>query len=181
DGTLGILDERGNELYFNDDYYIHKDPHLAVAAPRTGDYFVRVAATSNGGSRFGSYRLIAGAVPYISRLLPAGARRGVSGKFHLAGLNLQGVDRLVLGESLAIGKVAAAQSGALDFEMTVPLSVEPGRYDLHAFAGSLEAPLSIPILVSDLDEKLATPARDNPQSLTLPVAVSGALDRRRTR
>ena len=54
DGTLGILDERGNELDFNDDYYIHKDPHLAFAAPRTGDYFVRVAATSNGGSRFGS-------------------------------------------------------------------------------------------------------------------------------
>jgi len=28
DGTLGILDERGTELDFNDDYYIHKDPHL---------------------------------------------------------------------------------------------------------------------------------------------------------
>src|SRR5258708_39801631 len=183
DGTLGILDERGNELDFNDDYYIHKDPHLSFAPPRTGDYFVRVAATSEGGSRFCSYRLIAGAVPYISRLLPAGARRGVSGKFQLAGINLHGVDRLVLGESLAVGTVVAAQTGALTFEMTVPRSVEQGRYELHAFAGSLEAPLSIPILVSDLDEKLATPARarDNPQSLTLPVAVSGALDRRRTR
>jgi hypothetical protein len=182
DGALGILDERGNELDFNDDYYIHKDPHLAFAVPRTGDYFVRVAATREGGSRHGSYRLIAGAVPYISRLLPAGARRGASGKFHLAGLNLQGADRVVLGESLAVGKVVAAQAGALTFEMSVPLSVEPGRYDLHAFAGSLEAPLSIPILVSDLDEKLSTPARvrANPQSLTLPVAVSGALDRRRT-
>src|SRR5262249_43412841 len=62
-------------------------------------------------------------------------------------------------------------------------SVEPGRHELHTFAGPLEAPISVPILVSDLDEKLATPARDraHPQELRLPVAVSGAIDRRRTR
>jgi hypothetical protein len=182
DGTLAILDERGNELDFNDDHYIHKDPHLAFTVKKTGDYFVRVAATWEGGSRFGSYRLIAGAVPYISQVLPAGARRGVSAKFRIAGLNLQGIDRLVLGESLAEGRVLAAQPDSLTFQLSVPVSVEPGRYELHAFAGSLEAPLSIPLLVSNLDEKLATPARvrNNPQILTLPVAVSGALDRRRT-
>ena len=182
DGTLAILDERGNELDFNDDYYIHKDPHLAFTVRKTGDYFIRVAATQEGGSRFGSYRLIAGAVPYISRLLPAGARRGASAKFRIAGLNLQGIDRLVLGESLAEGRVLAAQTDSLIFQLSVPASVKPGRYELHAFAGSLEAPLSIPLLVSNLDEKLATPARvrSNPQILTLPVAVSGTLDRRRT-
>ena len=56
DGALGILDERGNELDFNDDYYIHKDPHLAFQVRKTGEYFVRVTASSDGGSRFGSYR-----------------------------------------------------------------------------------------------------------------------------
>ena len=182
DGTLGVLDEHGNELDFNDDYYIHKDPHLAFPVKKTGDYFVRVAASSDGGSRFGSYRLVAGAVPYISRLLPAGARRGTSGTFTVAGLNLQSVDRIVLGDSLAVGKVVAAQSDSLSFRLWVPATVQPGRYELHAFAGSLEAPLTIPILVSDLEEQLATPARvrSNPQSIALPVAVSGVLDRRKT-
>src|SRR5439155_12000644 len=125
DGTLGILDERGNELDFNDDYYIHKDPHLAFAVKKTGDYFIRVAASSEGRGRFESYRLIAGAVPYISRLLPAGARRGASGTYEVAGLNLQGVDRLVLGESLAVGKVIAARPESLSFQMSIPASVEP--------------------------------------------------------
>src|SRR6266849_1788095 len=35
DATLGILDERGNELDFNDDYYIHKDPHLEFRVKTT--------------------------------------------------------------------------------------------------------------------------------------------------
>src|SRR5947208_12975330 len=117
---------------------------------KTGDYFIRVAASSEGRGRFESYRLIAGAVPYISRLLPAGARRGASGTYEVAGLNLQGVDRLVLGESLAVGKVIAARPESLSFQMSIPASVEPGRYELHAFAGSLEAPLTMPILVSNL-------------------------------
>ncbi|PYT23827.1 MAG: hypothetical protein DMG58_27285, partial [Acidobacteria bacterium] len=49
------------------------------------------------------------------------------------------------------------------------------------FAGATEAPLTIPILVSDLEEQLATPARlrENPQPVPLPVAVSGAFDRKR--
>ena len=181
DGTLGILDERGNELDFNDDYYIHKDPHLEFRVKTSGDYFVRVAGSDEEGSKYSSYRLIAGAVPYAWRMLPVGARRGASTEFRIAGLNLGKIDRLVLGESVAEGKVVSAEPGELTFRMPVPASVAAGRYELHAFAGAVEAPLTIPTLVSDLEEKLATPARsrDNPQPVTLPVAVSGSIDRKR--
>ena len=81
-----------------------------------------------------------------------------------------------------MGKVVAAESNALSFRLSVPATVQPGRYELHAFAGSLEAPLTIPILVSDLEEQLSTPARirSQPQGIALPVAVSGVLDRRKT-
>jgi hypothetical protein len=71
DGTLGILDNRGNELDFNDDYYIHKDPHLEFRVPKAGDY-IRVSGSNEEGSQYSAYRLIAGAVPYVHRLLPAG-------------------------------------------------------------------------------------------------------------
>ena len=182
DGTLGVLDERGNELDFNDDYYIHKDPHLEFRVPRTGDYFVRVSGTGEEGSKYDSYRLIAGAVPYAWRLLPAGAKRGATNDLHMSGLNLGKIDRLVLGDSLAEGKVTSVQGDALSFRIAVPASVPPGRYELHAFAGSTEAPLTIPILVSDLDEKLSTPARTRsaPQPVSVPVAVSGTIDHKRT-
>lgn len=181
DGTLGVLDERGNELDFNDDYYFHKDPHLEFQVKDSGDYFIRVAGTQEEGSKYSSYRLIAGAVPYAWRMLPVGARRGVTSELRIAGLNLERVNRLILGNSLAEGKVVAAAAGELTFRMAVPDTVEPGRYDLHMFAGDLEAPLTIPILVSDLEEKLATPARSRaaPQPITLPAALSGVIDRRR--
>jgi hypothetical protein len=181
DGTLGILDERGNELDFNDDYYIHKDAHLEFQVKTTADYFVRVTGSEEAGSKYDSYRLIAGTVPYISRLLPAGARRGVTGEFQIAGVNLDKIDRLVLGDSLANGKVTSALAGELKFRMEVPASVAPGRYELHAYGGADEAPLTFPILVSDLEEKLATPARsrDHPQPITLPAAINGTFDRKR--
>jgi hypothetical protein len=181
DATLGVLDERGNELDFNDDYYIHKDPHLEFHVPKSGDYFVRVAGSEEEGSKYSSYRLIAGAVPYAWRMLPVGARRGAVNELRIAGLNLEKVDRLVLGDSLAEGKVTLAQPEALAFRLKVPASVAPGRYEIHAFTGAVEAPLTIPILVSDLEEKLATPARsrDNPQPVAAPVAVSGVIDRKR--
>jgi hypothetical protein len=97
-------------------------------------------------------------------VLPAGARRGATTELKIAGLNLKNIDRVMLGDSLAEGKVVAANVVAgnpesLTVQMAVPAAVPPGRYPLRAFAGSVEAPLQVQIVVSDLEEKLATPAR----------------------
>jgi hypothetical protein len=187
DSTITILDDRGAELDFVDDYYIHKDPYLSFAVKKTGDYFVRVAAATEpiatllDGSRYSSYRLVAGAVPHMLHALPAGARRGATSEFRITGLNLQKVDRVLLGESLAEGKVVGSSVNSLTVRIAVPASVAPGRYPLHAFTGSFEAPLQIQMVVSDLEEKLSTPARsrENPQSITLPVALSGRFERKK--
>lgn len=181
DGTLGILDERGTELDFNDDYYIHKDPHLEFRVPKTGDYFIRVAGSEEEGSKYSSYRLIAGPVPYASRMLPAGAKRGVANELHIIGANLDRVDHVILGESLAKGSVSSARAEEIMVRLQVPASVKPGRYELHVFAGSVEAPLTIPILVSDLDEKLAAASRsrEHPQLIPIPAAVNGSLAHKR--
>src|SRR5438094_633809 len=189
DSTITILDERGAELDFIDDYYIHKDPYLSLAVKKTGDYFVRVAAATEpiatllDGSRYSSYRLVAGAVPHMLHVLPAGARRGATTELRIAGLNLKNIDRVILGDSLAEGKVAAATAESLTVHMAVPATVAPGRYPLRAFAGSFEAPLQVQIVVSDLEEKLATPARsrDNPQSILVPVALNGVFDTKKAR
>ncbi len=189
DSTITILDERGAELDYIDDYYIHKDPYLSFAVQKTGNYFVRVAAASEpiptltDGGRYSSYRLVAGAVPHMLHALPAGARRGATNELHITGLNLQKVDRIVLGESLAEGKVVEAAADSLAVRIAVPASVPTGTYPLRAFAGSREAPLQIQIVVSDFEEKVATPARSrqNPQSITYPVALSGVFDRPKSR
>jgi len=181
DATLGVLDERGNELEFNDDYYIHKDPYLNFSVKSTGDYFIRVAGSGESGSTAGSYRLVAGAVPHMLQVLPAGARRGATTEFRVAGKNLQAVDRVVLGDSLAEGKLVAATAESATVRLQVPASLPRGQYWLHAFAGQLEAPLPIPVLITDLDERISTPAstRASPQAVQPPVALSGVLDHRR--
>lgn len=189
DSTLTILDEHGAELDFIDDYYIHKDPYLSFEVKKTGDYFVRVAAATEpittlfDGGKYSSYRLVAGAVPHMLHVLPAGARRGATSELRIAGLNLQKIDRLVLGDALAEGTVLAAKPDSVAIRMTVPASISPGRYPLRAFSGSFEAPLQIQLAVSDLEEKLATPARsrDHPQSITFPVAISGVFDQKKAR
>ena len=189
DSTITVLDEHGAELDFIDDYYIHKDPYLSFAVKRTGDYFVRIAAATEpiatlfDGSRYSSYRLVAGAVPHMLHALPAGAQRGVTTDLKISGLNLKTIDRVVLGDSLAEGKVISAEAGWLTVHLAVPASVPPGRYPLRAFAGSFEAPLQILLVIDDLEEKLATPARSraNPQNITFPVALSGVFDQKKAR
>jgi Bacterial pre-peptidase C-terminal domain len=182
DATLAVLDERGNELDFNDDFYIHKDPHLDFTAPRAGEYFVQVSGSQEGGSPSSPYCLIAGVVPYMQRVLPAGARRGSSTELHVIGLNLDGVERLVLGDGLGEGKVVHATQDSLAVRLEVPAAVAPGPYALRAFAVGVETPLPLTVLVSDLEEDLAMPARSRaqPQPVRIPAAISGVLEQRRT-
>ncbi len=181
DATLALLDVRGNELDFVDDSYIHKDPRLLFPVKTAGDYYLRVAGTNEQGSPDSSYRLVAGAVPFLLRALPAGARRGATTELTLHGYNLRSIDRLVLGDNLAAARLTSTTDTSATFRLTVAAAVSPGRYALRAFEGNQEAPLSIPLLVSDLDERLASPSstRSQPQPLQLPVALTGVLDHRR--
>ena len=184
DATLAILDQRGYELDYNDDYYMFKDPHLTFTAKQGGEYFVRV-----GTSRVfpfanpleGSYRLMIGELPLMRKVLPVGARRGQTAEFELSGVNLADVRKVVLGDSLAEGKVLEASHDRLRFRMSVPADLTPGRYSLHALADSVESPLPLPIVISDVDEQLASSARvrDDPQQVELPVGISGILERRK--
>jgi len=181
DATLALVDERGNELDFNDDFYIHKDPHLTFSVRRTGDYFVRVSGSSESGSASSTYRLIAGAVPHVLRVLPAGARRGGSTELHISGMNLHQVDRVTLGEGLAEARIIKAEPGSLTIRLDVLASTPDGQHSLRLFSGGVEAPLPAPLIVSGLEEMLAAPGlnRANPQLLTLPAAVSGVLNKKR--
>ena len=60
---------------------------------------------------------MAGAVPHMLHVLPAGARRGSTSEFKISGLNLEKIDRVVLGDSLAEGKVVSATAESLTVRM----------------------------------------------------------------
>jgi hypothetical protein len=181
DAALALLDERGHEIDFNDDYYFHKDPHLSFQAPRAGDYFVRVSADGGRGSP-SPYRLTAGSAPYLERVLPAGVRRGAMNELRIEGLNLEAVDRLVLGDGLSESVQVQAGPAALTCRMAVPASIPSGPQVLRAFSRGIESPLPLTLVVSDLEERIAEPARSRarPQPASSSMAFSGILDRRRS-
>src|SRR5712692_466687 len=81
DGALAVVDDRGNELDYVDDSYIHKDAFLSFTPRSSGEYFVRVSGSGENGSRYSSYRLVAGVVPHMLHVLPAGARCGATREF----------------------------------------------------------------------------------------------------
>lgn len=182
DAALAILDERGNELDFIDDYYIHKDPYLSFTAKRAGDYFVRVSAEGERGSGGNPYRLVAGPVPHVLRVLPAGVRRGSVTTFRIEGFNLDKVDRLVLGDALAEAAIVGSSPEALTCRMETPASAPAGPHPLRMFSRGVEAGLPATLLISDLDERLAAPARTRarPQPASVPGAFTGVLDQRRS-
>lgn len=181
DGTLAVLDPRGNELDFVDDYYIHHDPYLAFTARDTADYYVRVAGSHEQGSPDSGYRLVIAAAPHALRVLPVGARRGASGVFTVAGHNLNNVDQISLGGSKLNAQIISAAESLLTFRATVPATMPRGAYSLHLRAGTVEDPVPALMLVSDIEEKLSVPARSrsNPQMVNSPVGLSGVLNRRR--
>ena len=181
DATLALLDARGNELDLVDDYYIFKDPHLSFTAKRGGEYLIQVAGSQEQGSPHSSYRLVLGSVPVMQRVLPLGARRGETAEFEIHGINLDQITRIILDDSVAFGEVLEATPERLRFRMSVPADVELGRHQLRTETESFEAPLPLPILVSDVEERLSSAPRkrSEPQEIELPVAITGVLDKRR--
>src|SRR5262249_10291333 len=43
DAKLSVLNERGDELVFNEDFYPNGDPHIAFTPPNEGDYIAQVS------------------------------------------------------------------------------------------------------------------------------------------
>src|SRR5260370_159899 len=85
DSKLAVLDENGKELQFNDDWYVGGDPHLAFTAPKAADYIVQISHAFDLGNKDFSYRLIAGAYPYVDRSLPAAVERAATTEVELSG------------------------------------------------------------------------------------------------
>jgi hypothetical protein len=64
--------------------------------------------------------------------------------------------------------------------LSVPADAATGAHLLHLFAGPVEAPVPVQVLVSDTSELLSSSApRSAPQTLALPAAVSGVLSTRK--
>ena len=176
DSVLSLLDDKGVELAYVDDYYWFKDPHLTHTFAKAGTYYLRVFGTGESGSDSSDYRLRAGEMPQVDYVLPASGRRGSTAELTLTGVNLGTVDGAILGDGLAKAEVIERGERQVKLRLRIPAETPEGLQQLHV-AG---ATLPVPLIVDDLPQMTVTTAmahrKADPVPVTLPVAASGVID-----
>jgi hypothetical protein len=139
-----------------------RDPLLAFIAPAAGDYLVELQEVLNNYSNVNAdyvYRVTFTTGPWLDAVFPPGGRRGTTARLTFSGWNLGG------------------QAGPSQVEADVPIPADAGARTLVTTGG---APNRLPISVGsapDALEKEPNPP-STPQSLSLPVAVSGTFGTR---
>lgn len=180
DAKLAVLDERGHEVAFCEDFYSTGDPFIAFTPERDGDYIAQVSDAFERGSDFAVYRLSIGVLPYLYAAAPTAATAGRTGEIELRGVNLDKVTEIVLGDSIARGEIVSRTADRLTVRFVVP----PGKTGPTVIRVSSEAgppPVPLPFLISGLEERRSTGAhmRQKPELVQPGVAITGVLDGKR--
>ena len=89
DSIIRLLDEQGKVVAENNDVDLNRDSVLTWHCTQTGRYTLTIEDVEHGGAREGfSYRIYAGALPYVVDVFPLGVPLGSGGTVSLQGANL---------------------------------------------------------------------------------------------
>lgn len=95
DSSLALLDGAGKELARSEDVN-GLDSLLTFTVPEDGEYLIQLRDFRyQGGGNF-TYRLHAGALPYLESMFPLGGQRGKPVEVALMGQNLAGTSKMTL-------------------------------------------------------------------------------------
>lgn len=86
--TLGLYDAEGRELAYCDDNRFDPDPVVSVEIPADGEYDIEIKDSIYRGREDFVYRIVVGAVPFISGIFPLGGPAGEETPIRLTGWNL---------------------------------------------------------------------------------------------
>jgi len=155
DSSLAILNGAGKELARNEDYN-GLDSFLAFPVPEDGEYLVQIRDFRYQGGGNYTYRLYAGALPYVESIFPFGGRRGKQVEVALRGRNLAGTSSIVL--SLA----EKAPLGRQEIRAHTP----NGYSNLRLFEVS-----DLP----DFTESEPNNTMDKVNTVTIPIVINGRI------
>jgi hypothetical protein len=169
DPVLTILDQRGMQMEYCDDYYSSRDARLAHTFKEAGEYIIRVSASFERSAPGAEYRLLISDGPYAAYSLPLGGTRGSSVDVRVSGWNLDSVDRAWLGTSSAKTVILARSGSEATLRLTIPRTMTPGTYQLHLAAGNREIPQPLRFVVSDSSEVSVTDAHAGDAAKPFPI------------
>ncbi|HMJ91846.1 MAG TPA: PPC domain-containing protein, partial [Candidatus Acidoferrum sp.] len=95
DSSLAILDTNGKELARSEDVNGF-DSLLHFTAPDAGEFIAQIRDFQYRGGSDYSYRLHAGALPYVETIFPLGGQRGKPVELTLAGRNISSAEKMTL-------------------------------------------------------------------------------------
>jgi IPT/TIG domain-containing protein len=176
DAVLSLLDDQGNEIAAQDDFYFDKDPRLVYRFSRAGVYVLRVNGYRESGSPSAEYRLMMGELPSLAYVFPVGAPRGKTVDLVLSGSNLDRVTDVDLGRGLVPVQIKNRTAQELKVRMTVPPRLEPGSYPLWVRCGQAAIPNPLIFVVSDDQEMVLTNVKASKIPFLIPpVIVNGQI------
>lgn len=86
--VMKIVDSRGREVAFSDDYYHNVDPVITFTVPKEGDYTLMIHDAIYRGRQDFNYRIQLGVIPFVTGRYPAYGVAGKKVKQSLEGVNL---------------------------------------------------------------------------------------------
>ena len=86
--VLKLIDSRGKEVAYSDDYYHNVDPVIITALPKDGKYTLQIHDAIYRGRQDFNYRIQVGQIPFVTGRYPAYGVVGKKVKQHIEGANL---------------------------------------------------------------------------------------------
>jgi len=86
--TLTLLDAKGKELAYTDDFRFHPDPVIYYEIPADGEYILEIKDAIFRGREDFVYRIVLGEMPFVTGVFPLGGRIGAATDVQLQGWNL---------------------------------------------------------------------------------------------
>jgi hypothetical protein len=153
--TLALLDTKGKELAYCDDYRFNPDPVIFYQVPRDGEYVVEIRDSVYRGREDFVYRISMGGLPFITSIFPLGGKVGEPTTLELTGRNLP--------------QTHVTYS---------PKSTAPGLVPISAAKGSGTSN-RLPFMLDTLPECVEKEPNNEPataQAVTLPIVINGRID-----
>lgn len=151
--TLSLLDSKGKEVAYSDDFKFNPDPVLYYEVPSDGEYMVEIKDAIFRGREDFVYRIMIGEFPFITGIFPLGGKINEKIDVNLKGWNLP-FDKISM-EPDAIGTMMISVSNSNFVSNLVPFAVDT---------------------LPEIFEKEPNNNIKSAQNVTLPIIINGKID-----
>ena len=149
--TVAVLDAKGREIAYDDDFQFNPDPALGIEIPEDGAYSIEIKDAIYRGREDFVYRITVGELPFVTSIFPLGGKVAGQAAFDLTGWNLANEKILMDTKERGTGRfvLAVRNQGVLSNPIKIALDADPECFASESAGGnSTPQPVSLPVIVN---------------------------------